>query len=84
MHGFQSEHSTHMFCDEILGTYSINLNQYISINPCMSFSLTWEGFFFFLYFTRYDFDKENVHCIRELLSSEKEGVIKLLPNKTFV
>ncbi len=48
----------------------------ISINPCMSFSLTWEVNLLTIFsFDGYGFDKENVHCIKELLFGEKEGLI---------
>jgi hypothetical protein len=51
----------------------------------MSFSLVWEvNILNVLSFVGCGFDKENVHCIRELLSSEKEGMIQLPSDKAFV
>ncbi len=42
----------------------------------MSFSLTWEVNLLTIFsFDGYGFDKENVHCIKELLFGEKEGLI---------
>ncbi len=42
----------------------------------MSFSQTWEvNLLIVLSLTGYGFDKENVHYIKELLFSEKEGLI---------
>lgn len=51
----------------------------------MSFCLTCEVMLLVvLSLTGYGFDKENVHCLRELLSGEKEGLIQLPSDKAFV
>jgi hypothetical protein len=51
----------------------------------MSFCLTWELILLIvLSLTGYGFDKENVHCLRELLPGEKEGLIQLPSDKAFV
>jgi hypothetical protein len=51
----------------------------------MSFCLNWGVILLiFLSLTGYGFEKENVHCLRELLSGEKEGLIQLCSDKAFV